>query len=90
MRKNSNYFKIAVWWSDFMKLNFGGFTFNWGHAITGADTPVGIELVREMCKRGAERVIMACDDVEVGQDVAVEIRGETNGDIIVEHCDMAW
>lgn len=33
---------------------------------------------------------MACDDVEVGQDVAVEIRGETNGDIIVEHCDMAW
>ena len=63
---------------------------NWGHAITGADTPVGIELVREMCKRGAERVIMACDDVEVGQDVAVEIRGETNGDIIVEHCDMSW
>lgn len=57
--------------------------------ITGADTPVGIELVREMCKRGAERVIMACDDVQIGQDVAVEIRGETNGDIIVEHCDMA-
>ena len=24
------------------------------------------------------------------QDVAVEIRGETNGDIIVEHCDMSW
>ena len=58
--------------------------------ITGADTPVGIELVREMCKRGAERVIMACSDVVIGQDVAVEIRGETNGDIIVEHCDMTW
>ena len=27
-RKNSNYFKIAVWWSDSMKRNFGGFTFN--------------------------------------------------------------
>ena len=24
------------------------------------------------------------------QDVAVEIRGETNGDIMVEHCDMSW
>lgn len=24
--------------------------------ITGADTPLGIELVREMCKRGAEKV----------------------------------
>ena len=58
--------------------------------ITGADTPVGIELVREMCKRGAERVIMACNDVVLGQDVAVEIRGETNGDIIVENCDMSW
>ena len=23
------------------------------------------------------------------QDVAVEIRGETNGDILVEHCDMS-
>lgn len=57
--------------------------------ITGADTPVGIELVREMCKRGAERVIMACQDVELGQDVAVEIRGETNGDILVQHCDMS-
>ena len=35
--------------------------------ITGADTPVGIELVREMCKRGATRVIMAVEDVEIGQ-----------------------
>lgn len=24
--------------------------------ITGADTDVGIEMVRELCKRGAERV----------------------------------
>ena len=79
--------------------------------ITGADTPAGVELVRELCKRGASKVIMACEDVELGQvnaverrcqhieviflpiaskDVAVEIRGETNGDIIVEYCDMAW
>jgi len=57
--------------------------------ITGADTAIGIELVREMCKRGAERVIMAVENVEIGQDVAVEIRGETNGDILVEHCDMS-
>lgn len=35
--------------------------------ITGADSPVGIELVREMCKRGASRVIMAVEDVEIGQ-----------------------
>ena len=27
-RKNSNYFKIAVWQSDSMKRNFMGFTFN--------------------------------------------------------------
>ena len=26
-RKNSNYFKIAVWWSDSMKGKFRGFTF---------------------------------------------------------------
>ena len=26
-RKNSNYFKIVVWWSDFMKRNFRGFAF---------------------------------------------------------------
>ena len=56
--------------------------------ITGADSTVGIELVRELCKRGAERVIMAVTNVELGQDVAVDIRGETNGDIVVEYCDM--
>ncbi len=44
--------------------------------------------VRELCKRGAERVIMAVTDVELGQDVAVDVRGETNGDIVVEFCDM--
>jgi uncharacterized membrane protein len=35
--------------------------------ITGADTTIGVELVREMCKRGANRVIMAVEDVELGQ-----------------------
>ncbi len=35
--------------------------------ITGADTNFGIELVREMCKRGASKVIMAVEDVELGQ-----------------------
>ena len=35
--------------------------------ITDADTPMGVELVRELCKRGATKVIMACQDVELGQ-----------------------
>ncbi len=26
-------------------------------------------------------------DTELGQDVAVEVRGETNGEIVVEYCD---
>ena len=39
--------------------------------ITGADTAIGIELVREMCKRGAERVIMAVENVEIGQVITV-------------------
>lgn len=34
--------------------------------ITDADTPMGVELVRELCKRGAAKVIMACQDVELG------------------------
>jgi len=57
--------------------------------ITGGDSQEGICLTRELCKRGAERVIMAVTDVTLGQDVAVEVRGETNGDVIVEYCDMA-
>ena len=44
---------------------------------------------RELSKRGAERVIMAVTDVELGQDVAMEVRGEINGDVAVEYCDMA-
>jgi hypothetical protein len=34
------------------------------------------------------QIIMGVTNVELGQDVAVEIRGETNGDIAVEYCDM--
>ena len=41
--------------------------------ITGADTAIGIELVREMCKRGAERVIMAVENVEIGQVMEILI-----------------
>ncbi len=40
--------------------------------ITAADTPIGIELVRELSRRGA-RVIMACKNVQLGQDIAVEV-----------------
>ncbi len=56
--------------------------------VTAADSAVGIELTRELCRRGA-RVIMAVKDTELGQDVAVEVRGETNGEVVVEYCDMA-
>ena len=35
--------------------------------ITGADCAIGIELVRELCKRGAERVIMGVTNTELGQ-----------------------
>lgn len=55
--------------------------------ITGADTSLGVDLVRDLCRRGA-RVIMAVTDTELGQDVAVEVRGETNGEVVVEYCDM--
>lgn len=56
--------------------------------VTGADSAVGIELVRELCRRGA-RVIMAVKDTELAQDVAVEVRAETNGECVVEYCDMS-
>ena len=32
---------------------------------------------------------MAVTDVTLGQDVAVDVRGETNGEVVVEYCDMA-
>ena len=57
--------------------------------VTGGDTPVAIELVKELCKLGAERVILAVTDLELGHDVAVEVKGELNGNVAVEHCDMA-
>ena len=44
------------------------------------------ELTRELCRRGA-RVIMGVRDTGLGQDVAVDVRGETNGEIVVEYCD---
>ena len=31
---------------------------------------------------------MAVTDTQLAQDVAVDVRGETNGEIIVEYCDM--
>ena len=48
--------------------------------ITEADTGVGVELVRELARRGA-RVIMAVKDIELATDVAVEVRGETNSEV---------
>lgn len=57
--------------------------------ITGADSAEGIELVKEVCRRGAERVIMAVTNIDLGQDVALEVRAELNGDVIAEYCDMS-
>ena len=57
--------------------------------ITGADNTEGIELVKEMCKRGAERIIMAVTNLDLGQDVALEVRAELNGNVVAEYCDMS-
>ena len=56
--------------------------------ITGADHAEGIDLVRELCKRGAERVIMAVTNLDLAQDIALEVRAELNADVIAEYCDM--
>lgn len=56
--------------------------------ITGADNPEGVELVKELCKRGAERIIMAVTNLDLGQDTALEIRAELNGNVTAEYCDM--
>ena len=57
--------------------------------ITGADNKEGIELVKELVKRGAERIIMAVANLDLGQDVALEVRAELNGNVVAEYCDMS-
>ena len=45
--------------------------------VTEADSKMGLQLVRELCRRGA-RVIMGVKNTELGQDIAVELKAETN------------
>ncbi|XP_071748161.1 retinol dehydrogenase 13 isoform X3 [Lepeophtheirus salmonis] len=52
--------------------------------ITRGDTPDGIELARELSHRGG-RIILGCENINRGYDIAIDIRGETNGEVIVEH-----
>ena len=32
---------------------------------------------------------MAVTNIDLGQDVALEVRAELNGDVIAEYCDMS-
>ncbi|KAL4646743.1 retinol dehydrogenase 12-like isoform X1 [Arapaima gigas] len=57
--------------------------------ITGANTGIGKETVREMARRGA-RVVMACRDLTRAEKAAEEIRRSTgNGNVVVRHLDLA-
>lgn len=57
--------------------------------ISDADgSPAGAHLVRELSRRGA-RVIMVVRDVSKGQDLAVEVKAQTNGQVEVYQCDVA-
>jgi NAD(P)-dependent dehydrogenase (short-subunit alcohol dehydrogenase family) len=55
--------------------------------ITGCNTGIGKETARDLSRRGA-RVVMACRNVEAANDAANEIRGQTNGDIVVYKLDL--
>ncbi len=56
--------------------------------ITGCNTGIGKETVRDMSKRGA-RVVMACRNLELANQAANEIQEETRGDIRVVQLDLA-
>ncbi|XP_053289991.1 retinol dehydrogenase 12 isoform X2 [Pleuronectes platessa] len=57
--------------------------------ITGANTGIGRETARDLAMRGA-RVIMACRDVEKGEEAAASIRAANpDADVEVRELDLA-
>jgi len=59
------------------------------YLVTGANSGIGKETVRELVKRKA-RVIMACRDIDGAKNVAAEIRSETAaGEMIPMRLDLA-
>ncbi|GFR83479.1 retinol dehydrogenase 12 [Elysia marginata] len=57
--------------------------------ITGANTGIGKETARELAKRGG-RIILACRNVEKGEEARKEIVEETkNEDVVVQELDLS-
>jgi len=56
--------------------------------VTGGNTGIGKETVRELVKRGA-KVITGCRDVEKAKRAVLEIKEETGHDVIIEPLDLS-
>jgi len=56
--------------------------------VTGGNTGIGKETVRELVKRGA-KVITGCRDIKKAKRAVDEIKEETGYDVIVEPLDLA-
>jgi len=56
--------------------------------VTGGNSGIGKETVRELAKRGA-KVITGCRDLKKAKAVADSIKKETGEDIQVEYLDLA-
>eukprot|EP00096_Caligus_rogercresseyi_P007701 TRINITY_DN256_c0_g3_i1.p1 TRINITY_DN256_c0_g3~~TRINITY_DN256_c0_g3_i1.p1 ORF type:complete len:327 (-),score=78.97 TRINITY_DN256_c0_g3_i1:92-1072(-) len=55
--------------------------------ITRGDSPEGTALARELSARGG-RIILGVEDLQRGMDIALGIRGETNGEVLVHAVQM--
>ncbi len=57
--------------------------------VTGANSGIGLEAVRELAGNGAT-VVMACRSVDRGRKAAADVRGDVpDADLRVEACDLA-